>query len=43
MAKRKILKDHKAIGKKLVPPMIYKMNGKLQETNYTNDTLPEIL
>lgn len=43
MAKRKILKDHKVIGKKLVPPMIHMMDGKLQETDFTNDTLPEIL
>lgn len=43
MAKRKILKDHKVVGKKLIPAMIHMMDGKLQETDFTDDILPEIL
>lgn len=42
MAKnKKILEDHKKIGKKLVPPMMHSL--PLQETDYINDLLPEII
>lgn len=43
MARKKVLDDHKKEGKKFIPPMIYKMDGKLQETDFTKDILPDIL
>jgi hypothetical protein len=38
---KKILEDHKKIGKKLVPPMMHSL--PIQETDYVNDLLPEII
>lgn len=42
MAKnKKILEDHKKVGKKLVPPMMHSV--PLQETSYIEELLPEII
>ncbi|WP_088437325.1 hypothetical protein [Sulfurospirillum diekertiae] len=38
---KKILEDHKKVGKKLIPPMMYSV--PLQETNYIEELLPEII
>jgi hypothetical protein len=40
MGQQKILKDHKRIGKRFVPPL---MQLGIEEVNYINELLPEII
>ncbi len=41
--KNKILKDHKLVGKKLLPPFLHSFPGQFNESPYLNKVLPEII
>lgn len=41
MSARKILRDHKQVGKKFIPPM--KQIPGMRETSFVNDMLPELI
>ena len=41
--KKKILEDHKKVGKKMVPPIYQNPDMNIQEGHYIEDTLPEII
>jgi len=41
--KKKILEDHKKIGKKMIPPLYQHPDMNITEGHYIDDTLPEII
>lgn len=41
--KKRILADHKKVGKKMIPPIYQHPDMNIQESDYATDTLPEII